>query len=84
MRERRDRVKIPPGTTRARRLCGLPTEAALMLACLGLILFLSLRSLWVLLILVPAWGFVKYQSLKDQSFLKAMVSQILYAKRYEP
>jgi len=75
-------VEIPSGAVHTRTMLGVPTEVALLMLCLAAIPFLAFRSLWILLLLPPLWGFLKYHSLKDPAFLRIWAGQMQFADYY--
>jgi type IV secretory pathway VirB3-like protein len=77
-----DTVEIPSGAVQTRTMLGVPTEVALLMLCLAAIPFLAFRSLWVLVLLPPIWGFLRFQAHKDQAFLKIWAGQLQFAQYY--
>jgi type IV secretory pathway VirB3-like protein len=77
-----DTVEIPSGAVRTRTILGVPTEVAMLMVCLATIPVLAFRSLWLLVLLPPLWGFLKFQSLRDPSFLRIWAGQMQFAAYY--
>lgn len=77
-----DTVEIPTGCVRTRTILGVPTEVTMLMLCLVAIPFLAFRSLWLLMLVPPLWGFLKYHAVKDPSFLRLWAGQLQFADYY--
>jgi type IV secretory pathway VirB3-like protein len=77
-----DTVEIPSGAVQTRTMLGVPTEVALLMLCLAAMPLLAFRSLWMLLFLPLLWSFLKYQSVRDPSFLRIWAGQLQFSAYY--
>lgn len=75
-------VKIPKGSWKVRTLAKLPLEATLLLVGSVLFFCLAFQTLWGLGALVPVWGFFKWHTRKDPSFLQKWSGQLSYKRFY--
>ena len=75
-------VQIPKGAWHVRTLARLPLEASLGLGTATAIFCLAFHSFKPLLIVVPMWGFLKWQARKDPHFLKTWSGQVKYKPYY--
>lgn len=79
-----DTMEIAAGLVHTRLPFGMVPAAAAVLAFLGVSLGYMLASPWLLIPLIPAWGFVRYQSAKEPLFLTFWISAMTFKGYYHP
>lgn len=62
-------IEIPSGTVQSRLVFGIPAEAAWLMFMLACMTWWVFKNPWLMIPLVPIWGFLKFQSYRDPHFL---------------